>query len=389
MRYTFFLLFMIFQVFTGFAQVSLSELIAEHKSTFTYQNQQFSGDGWGILSEQVKSHQSVLIGEDHFYNEVPLFVAQVAKVEKFNNFFCEIDPYSADIISDKIRSLSGEQLNKYLKNISNTFSFYALKPEFDLLKQLTLDGTEIIGTDQIVLVADRLLASELISITSNSTAKGIYADIIQKSAEHFELFMQQKGSPYFFTEEFTANLNKLESLQLSDLEKSIISDLKLSRKIYTTQDHYLRIQLMKNNVLQYYDKFINGKNLFKYGGIHMNKGESQLGGYDIGNLVSNLADGNFKSSLHIMVLGKSGMQGVPFKGMQPQTVNPDSKDLKPYEEFFDQVTSEEWILFDLKKIKQGVKKNGIAIDDSSLDNLLSGFDYLVVIPEVTAAGFMD
>lgn len=389
MKYKALLILLLFQVTNAFAQTKLSELLSANKLTFTYNNQQFDGDGWSQLIEQVKKHEMILIGEDHFFNEIPLLVSQIAKAEKFDNFFCEIDPYSADVISGKIRSFSAEKLSKYTQNISSTFSFFALAPEFDLLKQLTNDGAKIIGTDQIVLIADRLLASELISTTGNQEAKAIYADIIQQSAEHFELFKKRQGSPYFFTDAFMNNLNKLEGLQLSDFEKSVISDLKLSRKIYTTQDHYLRIQLMKNNVLKHYDQLVTGKSLFKYGGIHMGKGESLLGGYDIGNLVSNLADGNFQSSLHIMIVGKSGMQGVPFKGLDPQPVNPESKDLKFLKSFFDETTGSDWALFDLNQIEAGIRKNKITVEDNSLQKMLKGYDYLVVIPEVTAAGFME
>ncbi|MEL6561599.1 MAG: hypothetical protein AAFQ94_25650 [Bacteroidota bacterium] len=389
MRYIILLFCLIFHLSGAFAQKSLSDLLSENKSDIQCQNQQFSGEGWNQLIEQVKKHEMVLIGEDHFFNEVPLFVSQIAKADQFDNFFCEIDPYSADVISDKIRSFSAEKLNKYTQNIGSTFSFFALEPEFDLLKQLTNDGAKIFGTDQIVLIADRLLASELIASTKSKEAKAIYADIIQKSAEHFERFKKQQGSPYFFTDEFMNNLNKLEGLPLSDFEKSVISDLKLSRKIYTTQDHYLRIQLMKNNVLKHYEELVTGKSLFKYGGIHSGKGESLLGGYDIGNLVSNLADGNFQSSLHIMIIGKSGMQGVPFKGLSPQPVNPNSKNLKFLKSFFDETKGSDWALFDLQQISKGVKKNKIAIEGNSLQNMLAGYDYLVVIPEVTAAGFME
>ncbi len=146
---------------------------------------------------------------------------------------------------------------------------------------------------------------------------------------------------------------------------------------------------MKNNVLKHFEAIRKGKSLFKYGGIHMSKGESLLGGYDIGNLVSNLADGNFESSMHVMVLGKSGMQGVPFQGLEGQKVDAESKQLKPFKTFFENTTGKEWALFDLRQIQKDLKKQKIETEDKTIRKMLSGYDYLVIIPEVTAAQFLE
>lgn len=38
------------------------------------------------------------------------------------------------------------------------------------------------------------------------------------------------------------------------------------------------------------DYIFNGKNLYKYGVIYVGKGESLLGGFDIGNVVYNIVE---------------------------------------------------------------------------------------------------
>jgi len=43
----------------------------------------------------------------------------------------------------------------------------------------------------------------------------------------------------------------------------------------------------------------------------------------------------------------------------------------------------EWMLFDLKKINSEIKKQKINIKSSTLANFIDGFDYLIIIPEVT------
>ncbi|PQJ22748.1 hypothetical protein [Tenacibaculum sp. SG-28] len=273
--------------------------------------------------------------------------------------------------------------------MSSTFSFYALSPEFNLIKGLVQTKTKIIGTDQIVLTADKLMATKLLEITNNNSAKEIYTKIKKSSTKYFNLFINGKGSPYFFTDEFAQDLKKLEGLKLNSEERSILENLKLSRKIYMTQNHHLRIQLMKSNILNNIDLLSGSKNLFKYGAIHMNKSESILGGYDIGNLIFNITDANFKSSLHIMIIVKKGIQGVPFKGMDTKNVNPLSKELKHYTQFFNIAKGDNWVLFNTKEIMKEVKNNKIEIDDKVLRNTLIGFDYLIVIPEGSASKFID
>lgn len=371
------------------AQSNLNQVIEQNAEAFSYQDGKFSGKGWNTVLEAVKSHQATLIGEDHFYNEIPAFTSALAAKIKFDSYFCEIDPYSAEAIAYHLQEDSDDALQHYLDSYGSTFSFYALAPEFALLQQLSKDGTQLYGTDQIVLTADRLMAAQLSEITSHDKANAIYQDIMEQSSLHFSRFTKGEGAPYFFTPQFESQLAELQGLLLSQREHKIISDLMLSRTIYLTQDHHLRIQLMKHNVMGQLLAILQGKSLFKYGAIHTSKAESVLGGYDIGNLVANIMDSEFKSSLHIMIIGMSGSQGVPFDGMPIGAVDPTSKDLKHYQPFFEQVNDENWVLFDLNPIRAAMAKGKIEIDNDVLRKTINGHDYLIVIPEVTAAPFIN
>jgi hypothetical protein len=371
------------------AQKTLPSVIKENTQTFVVENNHFSGRGWNVILNQIKTHNNVLIGEDHFLNEIPFFISQIADEVKFDNFFCEIDPYSAKMMEAKIRTLSESDLNEYIHSFSNTFSFYALTPEFNLLKKLVLSNTEVIGTDQILLVADRLIASELKERTKNESAKSIYSEIENQSAVHYNQFTKGTGKPYFFTDKFIENLNKLDSLKLSPYEQTVIKDLKLSQRIYLEQNHHLRIQLMKHNLMLDYKSVAQSKNIFKYGANHLPKGESLLEIQDLGNLINNIADSEFQSSLHIMIIGKSGLQGIPFKGLEYQKIDPNSGDLKHYKAFFDAVDKDEWHIFDNKEILKELTLNKITIENKTLARVIKGYDYLIVIPEVTPAEFLD
>jgi len=374
---------------TACAQDSLiTDIANKNLTTFSPDKRSFTGNGWDTLVAQIKKTDFVMIGEDHFTNEIPFFLSAVADTVKFDNFFCEIDPYSAQIIESKIKNLDQQQLRKYHNDFGSVFSFYAFENEFELLKQFVKSKTAVYGTDQVLMNADRLICSDLKNKTKIEKAKKIYENIEAQSKAHFENFLKDPTKPmYLMTNEFEKQVAELLLLNLSKEEKEKIADLQLTSKIYKEQNHHLRIQLMKRNLMKGYGNWENKKNLFKYGANHMAKGESLLRIYDLGNLVNNIADSKFKNSLHIMIVGKAGSQASPFKGFPEQAVDENSEDLKPLKPLFNTVTTGQWHCFDMLPLRTALEKGKLMVNDIGLSRIIKGFDYVVIIPNVTAARF--
>ena len=366
----------------------LTQLAKNNISYFTQTQGAFSGAGWETIVEQAQKSNFVLIGEDHFTNEIPLFTSALSDRVKFDNFFCEIDPYSAKIIESKIKTNTEKQLDNYVANYGNTFSFFALRPEFVLIKNLVKHNTSIYGTDQIVSVADRLICSELKKITQDETARKVYETIEEQSKLYFEAFLKDQSQPfYLMTEAFEANLAQLTLLKLSPEEKEKIEALKLTAKIYKAQDHHLRIQLMKNQLMKQYPEWRNKKNLFKFGAVHLAKGESLLKIYDLGNLINNVADSKFQDALHVMIVGKSGFQGSPFNGMPAQALDENNGDLSVLQPFFKAVKGEQWHNIDIRPIRKAIEEQHISVNNQELLRIINGYDFVVIIPTVSAAQF--
>jgi hypothetical protein len=374
---------------TLLAQDSLITKIANQShSTFSVYQNTFKGIGWDTLISQIQKSDFVLIGEDHFTNEIPLFTSAIATKVKFDNCFVETDPYSANIIKSKIKILNDIQFKIYQDEFEEVFAFYGLEPESKLLKQLVKSNTVIYGTDQILMNADRLICNDLKNKTKNRKAKKIYEDIENKSRAYFADFLKDPSKPmYLMTDEFEKKLQELKALKLSKEENEIINDLQLTAKIYKEQNHHLRIQLMKNNLMKVDPVWHSKKNLFKYGAIHVSKGESFFKIYDIGNLVNNIADGEFKNSIHIMIVGESGMQGSPFKGFPAAAVDKNSDNLKFLKPLFTAVTSEDWFCFDMRQLRDAKEKGKVEVKDITLSRVIDGYDYVIIIPKVTAAKF--
>ncbi len=373
----------------AFAQDSLITALAKNNQTsFVKEANHFKGSGWDKILDQAKKSSNVMVGEEHFTNEVPFFVSKIAEQIKFDNFFCEIDPFTAHIFEQKVKTLSADALKKYTADYGNTFSFYAFESEFDLLKQLIKNNTNIRGTDQILLVADRLICNELMQTTKNKRAKAIYEVIRDQSKSHFAAFLKDQKNPfYLYTDDFEKKITELSTLPLSANEKKIIAALKLTAKIYKSQNHHLRIQLMKNQLMEKYNEWVNKKNLYKYGANHAAKGESLLEIFDIGNLVNSVADSQFTNSMHLMIIGKSGLQASPFQGFPAEKIDEGAGYLKSLQPFLKLVQNGEWQCFDMLPIREAISKGKIKITDVRLSRIIKGFDLLVVVPEFTAAQF--
>ncbi|MFM2359983.1 MAG: hypothetical protein RLY16_1976 [Bacteroidota bacterium] len=368
----------------------LTQMAKKHVKTFAFKNASFKGPGWDTLLAEIKLANDVAIGEIHLTNEVPLFVAAIIHQVKFDNFFCEVDPYTAKIIAAKVAQSNQLELKKFRDNFGVTFSFFSFEPEFQLLQQLVKSKATINGIDQILIVADRLICSELAKNTRSASAKKVYLKIAKQSQIYFEQFLKDNTKPfYLFTPEFDQLVAQLERMPLSKYERNFIADLRRTQQIYQQQNHHLRIQQMKNNLMQTYPKEVGSKSLYKFGAIHLPKGESLMKIYDIGNLIDNLADSKYQKSLHIMVIGKSGFQASPFKGYPAQTVDENSNDLHALKPLLRAVEGRDWHCFDIGALRDAVVANKIVINEAELTRVINGYDFVIVVPEVTAARFLQ
>ncbi len=366
----------------------LTQIALSNAKNIHFDGKTFSGEGWLKIQKAIVEHSNILIGEDHFTNEIPTFTKAIFNTSKFDNFYIEVDPFSTKIIENAIRHSNREEQQQFYEKYKSLFSFYSLQPEFDLLEHVVLSGTDLLGSDQIVAYADRLLFQDLLSKTKNKEAKVIYKEIMEQSHLHLEDFFTDPKKPmYFKTPDFSLQLNKLDSLSLSKEEKAILHSMKQSTLIYSTRSHKKRIQLIKHYLLNDLPKWKNKKNLFKYGAMHMARGESFLTIYDVGNLVANITDSNFEQSFHLMVIAKSGMQGSPFKVFPPSKIDIENGLLKSFKIFYDISSNDNWQVFDLLPIRKAVFNGELEITDITLLRAIKGYDALVIIPKVTPAQF--
>ncbi len=367
-KLTFLLLTLFITNFSSAQNTVLDSLVQKNGFAFqTDKNISFQGKGWDVLLSEIKQSNSVLLGETHFTNEIPYFTNAVINEVKFDNYFLEVDPYSVDIIETKIKSLSAERLDSFVKEYSTNFSFLRYEPEFALIKNLVKRNTKMYGAEQVSIFADQMIISSLKETSKNKKAIEIYEQMLHNS----KLAASKEGMEkyYLLSEDCLQKIDSLLKLKLSDKERKQVEDLKLSREIYVNRNHPLRIQLLKNILLTQMPNWKDKKNLFKFGAVHVPKGETILTKtdiYDIGNLISNIEEANYRKSLHIMIVGKG-----------------DKDDDSSFKSFLNVAKDDQWYCFDLRPLKKSILQNKLKVDDVYLSRVIKGYDYLVYIPKVT------
>jgi hypothetical protein len=352
----------------SYAQTTLMDSLIQ-KNYFTFKknnNNAFEGKGWITLQDEISKNNSVLLGELHFSTEIPYFTNAIINNIKFDNYILEVDPYTINTISTKIKSLSPAELDKFRNESGSALSFLQGEAEFDLFKNILQQNIKPYGADQISLFSDRLLFSELSKQSKNAKAKEIYQQMIANSAAYDT---KKNTTFYLFSDDCLAKINALNALNISANEKEQLEALKLSKKLYLTRIHPLRVQYMKHLVLEKLPEWKDKKNLFKFGANHMPKGESLKEVFDIGNLVSNIEEANYRTSLHIMVIGKEEGETLA--------------DLDQYKSFLTVVKDDNWYAYDLRPLKQAISKKKLKVEGLELERIIKGYDYLVFIPNLT------
>lgn len=371
--------------FTAVAQSKLNfdSLITANAVTFEG-GAQFSGKGWDHLVGKSKRTNYVLIGEDHFISEVPLFTQAFAKQMKPDNYLCELDPWMMKLFTSRITRSTPAQLDAWVTANYMGFSFFQKKNEFGLMRSLIDQKVNLIGTEQVGLMSTSILYQYL-SETGSPKNRKLYEVLRDSSTAINNRCFADLSKPFFMIVPFfKETMAKLDKASMKPEELALTEAMLRSAGIYNTGSHRERIKLMQQHMMELYPQVIKGKkNLFKYGANHTIKGESYLPVYDLGTTANILAQAENEDSYHIMILPKSGEQAGFLGGKNPIDFTEGIyASLKP---FFDKASATDWTTIDLEAVRAAVRKNKYEITDKILEKTIFGYDALVVIPVATPA----
>jgi hypothetical protein len=121
----------------------------------------------------------------------------------------------------------------------------------------------------------------------------------------------------------------------------------------------------------------------------MYKGFNPLHQRDLGNYIAELADGQGSTSLHICVLGAKGthrMYGGYDRPTKLETfVMDEDHDYRWLKPAIDNQLPNAWTLYDLRKLRF----QPLGSVDADMERLIYGYDLLIIVPELTAADFVE
>ncbi|MGI4886838.1 MAG: hypothetical protein ACRYFR_17920 [Janthinobacterium lividum] len=379
---------------------TLTRLIRQHQCPMVAAGTQFSGAGWEKLQQSIQKSQFVLVGEDHGLAQVPLFTAAVARVQQPAVFAAEIDPY----VADDLTALAAQPglPTAYSQQYPEALCFYNWAEEFELIRTLRAQRVQVVGLDQVFIATAGRFYARLAALAKGKPAKAYLQRRAAAYQAQGQAFARQGKDRFSMAEQRPAALDSLVAAtrQEGPAVRQLVQDYALSYQIYQGQihgtgGHQERLNLMRRNLLRHLGPYqaagapLLPKMLFKFGANHLARGLSPVTFgefYDVGNLAQDLAEAQGQKSLHVMVVGKQGTRGSSLnpldRGNQAAAYTAaDNARLKP---FFDQTTGPAWNVVDLRPARRALAAGKLLVDQT-MQRLLLGYDYLVVIPETTAS----
>ncbi len=380
--------------------------LVESRSQLTIEGGRMTGGGADLLRSALNDAQYVLIGEDHATSQIPAFTSAVCAVLGplgFHTMAVEAGPMAAAIVQQGIgRDDRREQIAASEKKYPDSIAFLNLQEELDMVTSCAQSAKgetfHLWGLDQELMGSTGMTMARILETHPSKEATAAAQVILDKNTVAAEK-AATSGSPGDLLmmsapdEEFTGLNGLLQKEGNADAQR-LMRGLIVSRQIYKenlsarSDSNRQRALLMKQTFMQDYNAAMRAdggqlKVLLKFGDWHLYKGFNPLQNNDLGNFVTELADGEGTKALHISVLPVKGTR-LGFAGIgRPYTSESfkmlDDNDYKFMKPFVDAAGSEGWTVFDLRKLRSG------SISDPNLQRFVLGYDLLVLIPEATAA----
>lgn len=393
--------------------------LAKNRLTLTLEDGKLKGAGADLLFKEAEASQFFLIAEDHGIMELPQLTAalfQQIKSYGYDHFATEAGPITARTL-ERLAASPRAQQDFADFNRRNPFSlpFYFWKEETGLLETiLSSPGRKakpVWGLDQEFVMSTKLHLKRLVELAPNRQARRVVEEYNQKAQTEFNRMVESKNPGIVFlasaTEEDFTKLSAAINPKPGSEAAEILDELKESWEIYTKQfrgqvyeANDQRAQLMKKHFMRYYNEALREektppKVLFKFGMNHMKRGRSFINVFDIGSFVPDLAFANGTKSFHLLVVGANGTQNayLPFVGNEADK----SKKYDVVKVFKDYASADvkpliasagegkAWTVLDLRPLRPLLTNRKLGKIDKGLEELIYGFDAVLVIPEIHAA----
>ena len=406
-------LFFLFTIVCGLnAQDSLLvDYLQKNAYPLQFEEGQFSGPGYELLTKAAKEHPFFLIGEDHGLAENPRVTAALFKAFRayeYQYFATETGPYTARFLQRATATNIYSQMQQLLDEYPWSIPFYTWKEECKILEAVigkqTAEEDLIWGLDQEFAASFRMHFDFLKKHATTEASRQLATQYLEQAVEGSAKAITSKNPMHSFMA--TAKPKDFEKLKaafegqtdnlnlIRELEESIqIYQLWFTRQGY--ESNRLRAEMMKRHFLDYYskaqEKNAQPKVMFKFGANHMYKGANFLNIYDIGNFITEFAAMEGTSSFHLYTLGLTGTQCAynPFSGSEADKqkaydgMSPTGR--RDFSALVAAVPKDSWSIVDLRPLRAKIFDHTLDKIHPSLEKLIWSYDAVLIMSEVTAS----
>lgn len=367
----------------------------------------FTGDGAKFLADEVGRNQYILLGEYHGSLRISEFTKALIPVfheAGGRTFGLEVGPIS----SQKLTAFSQDPA-KILENLNSFNSkyliargprdftpipFFSNVEDAEFLTEAAKRKWKLVGLDQefsfnYLPLIDRMY--ENLNASGKSKIRSLYDQTIAAVKKSYADDASGVKNQYIAISE-SVEFNKFLDLasEKDARNKEIADALRVTTGIYknnanTIRKYYAanstRVAYMKKNLAAGFAKNVfderRDKMLLKMGAVHTGRGFSPLSLFEIGNTLSELADRNGNSSLHLNFGSRFYMEG----GKEIDALENKTGFEYRFQSLLQMGKRDQWTVIDLRPLREAVfYHRRYSMDDIVLE-IFKNHD-LFVIPKL-------
>jgi hypothetical protein len=287
---------------------------------------ELSGTGATVLNNAIRTSRFVMLGENHFTQEIPRFAEALCDMIHPDAYAVEAGPYAARFVNSLLGSPNRLAIMaERNKAFPNNMAFLDIREENDLAAHCAASSKSpdfgLWGLDQEFFGASgTLLAAMAASKPGPVALAAIKAAQLQdhiaeaearRTGDYNKLFLETA------TNDDLQALGKAFEIDGNKESHDLLREFTVSHTIFrlnsdgsAADSGMLRAELLKQHFLEDYTSFKQRvptpRIFFKLGDNHTEKGFNYSHELNLGNFVTELAAGEQAQSLHVFVLGAHG-----------------------------------------------------------------------------------
>lgn len=365
------------------------------------------GPGAAVLGAAMDDAQYVLVGEAHFSQEIPRFTValchQMAS-KGLRAMAVETGPEAVRILNTDLRHANRTaRLSAFMQRHPDAMAFQNNIAESTMSGDCAREAGsafQLWGLDQEFFGASGFMLDEMASAAQGPAAKEAIARLIELD-QRTTAEAISSGSPGKLLI-YTVGDAQMDAARTAIAKDGgrramqLFDGLAETRAIFLASSSGVgdpngrRARLIKRTMSSYLRSVPDtSRVLIKFGDVHVAKGINSLRQRDLGNFVTEYAEGHGASSLHILVVGKEGSLGA-YNGFGRQVK------VEPYSPIGDgdypwlaealagrpkQAAAADWILLDLRQLRN-IPAQEMPV---AWRQLVLRYDLVAIAPKLTPA----